>query len=52
MALFILSAGSATAGLDEGVAAYEKGDYAAALREFMPSALSGHSVAQYNLGVM
>jgi TPR repeat protein len=52
MALFILSAGSARAGLDEGVAAYERGDYAAALREFMPLDVSGDSAAQYNLGVM
>jgi TPR repeat protein len=52
MALLILSAGSATAGFDEGVAAYKRGDYAAALREFMPLALAGDSSAQYNLGVI
>ena len=52
MAVFILTAGSATAGFDEGVAAYERGDYAAALREFMPLALGGDSSAQYSLGVM
>ena len=35
-----------------GVAAYQKGDYAAALREWTPLAEQGDANAQYNLGVM
>ncbi len=42
----------AWAGWDEGVAAYERGDYATALREFRPLAEQGDAKAQYNLGVM
>ena len=42
----------AWAGLDEGVAAYHRGDYAAALREFRPLAEQGNAKAQYNLGLM
>ncbi len=47
-----LSPGSATAGFDEGVAAYQRGDYRTALREFVRLALAGNSSAQFNLGVM
>ena len=35
-----------------GVAAYKKGDYAAALREWTPLAEQGDANAQNNLGVM
>ncbi len=42
----------AWAGLDEGVAAYHRGDYATALREFRPLAEQGDTEAQYNLGIM
>ena len=42
----------AWAGLDEGVAAYDRGDYAAALREFRPLAEQGNAKAQNNLGLM
>ncbi len=42
----------AGAGLDEGVAAYQRGDYATALREWRPLAEQGNAAAQYNLGVM
>jgi uncharacterized protein len=42
----------ATAGFYEGVAAYDKGDYKTALREFRKSAVKGDAKAQYNLGVM
>jgi len=42
----------AWAGLDEGVAAYDRGDYAAALREWRPLAKQGNANAQYNLGIM
>ncbi len=42
----------AHAGLDEGIAARERGDYAAALREFRPLAEQGNADAQANLGLM
>ncbi len=42
----------AWAGVDEGVAAYKRGDYATALREFRPLAERGDAKAQYGLGVM
>ena len=42
----------AWAGFDEGVAAYERGDYVSALREFRPLAEKGGASAQYNLGLM
>ena len=45
-------ASPARAGFDEGVAAYNRGDYAAALREFLPLAQQGNADAQTNLGVM
>ena len=48
----LFSAGSAWADLDDGVAAYESGDYATALKEFRPLAEQGHAVAQFKLGVM
>jgi uncharacterized protein len=37
---------------DKGRAAYERGDYASALREWRPLAEQGSSAAQYRLGVM
>ncbi len=42
----------AWAGFDEGFAAYQRGDYATALREFRPLAEQGDAVAQHNLGFM
>ena len=48
----LFGAGSAWADFDDGVAAYERGDYATALKEFRPLAEQGHVVAQFNLGVM
>ena len=42
----------AWAGFDEGLAAYRRGDYATALREWRPLAEQGDADAQYNLGVM
>ena len=42
----------AWAGFEEGAAAYRRGDYAAALREFLPLAQQGDAQAQFNLGVM
>ena len=44
--------GNVLAGWDEGVAAYDSGDYATALKEFRPLAEQGEASAQGNLGVM
>lgn len=38
--------------LDAGLAAYERGDYATALREWKPLAKQGDADAQYNLGLV
>jgi len=44
---------SAHAGpFEEGVAAYQSGDYATALRRWGPLAVQGDAMAQSNLGVM
>lgn len=51
-ALIFVLATSAQAGFDEGLAAYERGDYATALREWQPLAERGNRVAQYDLGVL
>lgn len=53
--LVLLLAGAgliANADFDEGVAAYEKGDYATALREWQPFAEQGNAFAQSHLGLM
>jgi uncharacterized protein len=51
--LAVSFAGSVAAGAPEdGVAAYEKGDYATALRLLCPLADQGDAGAQYNLGLM
>ena len=42
----------AWAGVDEGVAAYKRGDYATALREFRSLAEQGFAEAQNKLGIM
>lgn len=44
--------GNVLAGWDEGVAAYDSGDYATALKEFRPLAEQGEASAQGSLGVM
>ncbi len=49
--LFGLAA-PAWAGLAEGVAAYNRGDYVTALREFRPLANQGDADAQNNLGAL
>ena len=36
----------------KGLAAYQAGDYATTLQEWIPSAEAGDAVAQYNLGIM
>ena len=48
----LFSAGSAWADLDDGVAAYESGDYATALQEWRPLAEQGVAEAQFSLGLM
>ncbi len=46
-------AGTAVAGpLEDAFSAYERGDYATALREFRVLAEQGDANAQYNFGVM
>ena len=48
--LTLVLAAPAQAGLKEGFAAYGRGDYATALREWRPLAEQGDAVAQYLLG--
>ena len=40
------------AGLEEGLAAYQRGDFATAMREWRPLAEVGDANAQFNLGAM
>ena len=50
---FILNVGTAFAGdFEDATAAYRRGDYVTALRLIRPLAQQGHSIAQYNLGLM
>ena len=48
----LFSAGYAWADFDDGVAAYGRGDFATALREFRTLAEQGHADAQYYFGSM
>ena len=48
--LLVFLATPAWAGLDEGIAAYKRFDYATAVREWRPLAEQGDAVAQYYLG--
>ena len=48
----MLAMALAHAGLDEGNAAYERGDYAVALKEFQPLAERGDARAQLGRGVL
>ena len=50
--LFVALSAPAWAGFDEGVTAYNRGDYETALREMRPLAEQGNAPAQFNLGVM
>ena len=52
LTLAVAPPGPASAGIDEGAAAYNQGNYATALREFRPLADQREAIAQYNLGVM
>ena len=47
-----LSAPAAAADFEAGWEAYEHGDYATALKEWLPLAERGHVTAQSNLGIM
>ena len=47
-----IACGTAFAGFDQAVAAYERKDYVTAFREFRPLAQQGKSSAQYSLGWM
>jgi TPR repeat protein len=48
--LLVGLAAPASAGMEEGVAAYQRGDYATAIREFKPLAGKGDAKAQFHLG--
>ena len=50
--LVLLAAPAYAQDLKKGIEAYERGDYAAALREIRPLAEQGHATAQFNLGLM
>ena len=50
--LLCISLSAARAGYDEGIAAYERGDYATALGEFLPMAQAGDALAQSYVGVI
>jgi len=52
LSLLAASTGPLRAGFDEGVAAYEREDFIAALQEFLPVAQNGDTVAQSYVGVM
>ena len=48
----LAATGQARTGFENGLAAYERGDYAAALREFRPLAEQGDAESQFGLGIM
>ena len=48
--LLLGSIAQASAAMEEGVAAYQRGDYATAIGEFKPLAEKGDAVAQFHLG--
>jgi uncharacterized protein len=48
----MLCCGPAAAGVNEGIEAVNKGDYATAVRELRPAAEQGNAEAQYRLGIM
>jgi len=52
IALSLLLRTPAGAGYDEGLKAHERGDYAAALKEWEPLAEEGNANAQYSLGFL
>ena len=50
--LCLLLSTPAWGGFDEGKEAYDRKDYATALREWRPLAEQGHAIAQHNLGLL
>lgn len=46
----LLTSAAAAQDMREGLNAYKRGDYAAALKEWRPLAERGHAGAQYNIG--
>lgn len=52
LAAFLLAGAGAQAGMQEGIDAYEKGDYSASLKEFKRLAAKGNAEAQSALGFM
>ena len=52
LAALLLALPAAGQDYDKGVAAYGRGDYATALKEWRPLAEQGNAIAQHNLGVM
>jgi TonB family protein len=52
LAALAISSGAAAADIDEGQSAYDRGDYAAAMRLWRPLAEQGSARAQNNLGVL
>ena len=52
VALLVSLTAPAWAGCDEGVAAYDRGDYATDFREFKPLAEQGIAMARNSLGVV
>ena len=52
LAIMALAVPAGAGRLEDGVAAYDRGDYATALRLWRPLAKHGDATAQYNLGHM
>ena len=52
LALLLVAHGLTLGGIVEGIAAYNRGDFSAALREWRPLAEQGNARAQYNLRLM
>lgn len=50
--VLLLAAPVVAADFEKGAAAYNRGDYATALREWKPLAKQGDAIAQFNLGAM
>jgi len=50
--MLLAGGGSVWGGYEEGVSAYQRGDYATALAEFRPLATEGNTGAQFLLGYM
>ncbi|MCZ6845208.1 MAG: hypothetical protein O7F69_04845, partial [Alphaproteobacteria bacterium] len=50
--LFLIAASACAQDSEKGLAAFERGDYATALREWRPLAEQGEARAQHNLGIL